>query len=778
MPLESAGDWDQFEANEQRFGITSDYDENIYTTKIDKNNPLYKIREAEAERIAREIEGDTSNNAHMREERGLHHEDDGLNEEEKCVSMASSVKFADLVNRYSGVRRNGQDYPPLQSNQPNKYTPPARRPQVPKPTAPGSSLDPAIISSQIAQPAKAKEAAPEGNLTPKPVETTEAPKKVPTQPSQNSTTKEPPVKPTLPALSTKPGSSATVTENIESKLLDSYRTFANIEKMKVQDSRRNRASADKTVKLNDLMKFSKNFKLLTPVPKDLIPILAKDKSKQEKIIEKAQRQAEEYATQAAKSTSTDQKQKGLTQARWEPESGSSDTQTASRGRQAQASQPNKERNVPPMAPAQPSKSGGQDLLSRRLYESHRAHKNGLPVSVPAPLPIQDARGVPSSRPSNQNSPQKANTVRSPTSANSLKYNVKAMEFKPNPAANTFKPSVEPSAASSPRSGAMTRSASRATSPSHFFGSRKPKPPAERSSIMDYYNPLKYLQIEAEKESKTKEYAANGGIKPAYKTPPTWNTPKNDEEFKSYKDMFNTPQPLGSQTASPSNAPLTHQHQLPLHLQNGHHNVHQVQTPHQVHPIHPQVHYPPGPQHYDDHHMRPSASTSSIFPSPSPRMGNINIAAYPSPMAPHAQLPYGQPLPQYYIGHGPQPTAFRQISGPPLLTANGPHLTAAPMMVQQSSANGIMAYPQQIGLPLNPQIPMYPNGAPQQYVGPPPPTSGYPSPRQGAPMMMHQGSHHGQHPPMYAAPNQYGQPVYAQHQPVHSKSDFWVGCNVY
>lgn len=82
MSLElSGGEWDQFKANEERFGVKSDYDETLYTTKIDKKNPLYAMREREAERIAREIEGDVSTNAHMREERGL--KDDGLDEEEK-----------------------------------------------------------------------------------------------------------------------------------------------------------------------------------------------------------------------------------------------------------------------------------------------------------------------------------------------------------------------------------------------------------------------------------------------------------------------------------------------------------------------------------------------------------------------------------------------------------------------------------------------------------------------------------------------------------------------
>lgn len=83
MSLESGGEWDQFKANEQRFGVTSDYDENIYTTRIDKSHPLHRMREAEAERIAREIEGDTSTNAHIREERGIRHDDDGIDEEER-----------------------------------------------------------------------------------------------------------------------------------------------------------------------------------------------------------------------------------------------------------------------------------------------------------------------------------------------------------------------------------------------------------------------------------------------------------------------------------------------------------------------------------------------------------------------------------------------------------------------------------------------------------------------------------------------------------------------
>ena len=84
LSLESTdSSWDQFQANEQRFGLKSDYDENMYTTRIDKSHPEYRHRAAEAERIAREIEGNQADNAHVREERGIGNNDDGLDEEEK-----------------------------------------------------------------------------------------------------------------------------------------------------------------------------------------------------------------------------------------------------------------------------------------------------------------------------------------------------------------------------------------------------------------------------------------------------------------------------------------------------------------------------------------------------------------------------------------------------------------------------------------------------------------------------------------------------------------------
>jgi PAB1-binding protein PBP1 len=57
--------WDQFAANEKMFGVKMDFNEELYTTVIDKSDPLYKKKEAEALRLAREIEGDAMNVSHI-----------------------------------------------------------------------------------------------------------------------------------------------------------------------------------------------------------------------------------------------------------------------------------------------------------------------------------------------------------------------------------------------------------------------------------------------------------------------------------------------------------------------------------------------------------------------------------------------------------------------------------------------------------------------------------------------------------------------------------------
>ena len=63
----SAGGWDQFAVNEQLTGQRSTYREELYTTKLSSN--ISREQQAEAARLAKEIEGKVSTNMHIAEER-------------------------------------------------------------------------------------------------------------------------------------------------------------------------------------------------------------------------------------------------------------------------------------------------------------------------------------------------------------------------------------------------------------------------------------------------------------------------------------------------------------------------------------------------------------------------------------------------------------------------------------------------------------------------------------------------------------------------------------
>ncbi|KAF9886121.1 hypothetical protein FE257_012056 [Aspergillus nanangensis] len=730
LSLESANHsgWDQFEANARLFGATSSYDENIYTTRIDRSDPTYRKKEADAARIAREIEGTDVDNAHIREERGLLSADGG-----------------DEEDKYSGVRRDEKNFPPLASGQPNKYTPPARRQAAAQ--AAGTTSNTGKPSATPATPPAKDNVAPQVPTT---TTTGEGDHKVA------------PVKPlAIPTAPSKRVGAENATTNVESEVLDHFRQFANNEKAKLQERRRNQASHDRTIKLNELMKFSKNFKLGTPVPKDLVPILAKDRNKQEEIIQRAQLHAEEKTSSKATSPTAEQKPVPRPSGPARNDSGTIPAATPvdranySRGRPM----------YPPTGPGgrlphQTMHPGRQatGMLGSRLADNIQQRKGAAMAAVPPPLPIHDARSPPTGPAGDQAGITSPNKVQTPTSAASTKFNVKALEFKPNPAANTFTPGA--SSSSSPF--VRGRSESRATSPSAFFGNKKPRPVAERPSLKDGFNAIKRMKREGV-EHNDKGYNFNGGIPPAYKTPPTWDVPPSNEE-KTYQQMFKSPTavPATPQNRSASN-PQVPQPQMQFQFPQSNPGMPPASGPPHGPHLHPQQHHGSGPPHFDDpHRMQISASASQMYPSPRPQPG------YPSPMAHHAQLAYGQAMPQFYMGQAPQPGHMRQYPGGPQFM-NPQGSMGAPMMVQQPSSGPYMSVPQGMA-PYNPQMPMYsPNpGHAYPQHGPPQPHSGYPSPSRGAPMMMHQNSQPGQppQPVMFMNPGQHGTPGYGAQQSNH------------
>lgn len=101
------GQWDQFQENEKRFGVKSTYNDDLYTTKLDKQT-FTREQMQEAERIAREIEGTETRGIQHRIERG---EDLDIDEGEL----------------YSDVHREVKPVAPLRRGGGTAYVPPGRR---------------------------------------------------------------------------------------------------------------------------------------------------------------------------------------------------------------------------------------------------------------------------------------------------------------------------------------------------------------------------------------------------------------------------------------------------------------------------------------------------------------------------------------------------------------------------------------------------------------------------------------------------------------------------
>ena len=86
---ENDENWDQFELNKKMYNVVSTYDENLYTTKLDKN----KISEEDkkyADKMYKEIMSSSKNekNVHILEDRGIiKQKDDEFNEEDKYSSV-------------------------------------------------------------------------------------------------------------------------------------------------------------------------------------------------------------------------------------------------------------------------------------------------------------------------------------------------------------------------------------------------------------------------------------------------------------------------------------------------------------------------------------------------------------------------------------------------------------------------------------------------------------------------------------------------------------------
>ncbi|TYI05053.1 hypothetical protein ES332_A10G060700v1 [Gossypium tomentosum] len=87
--------WDQFETNQKLFGVKSTFNEELYTTKLERG-PHMREFEREAMRIAREIEGEETQDLHLAEERGFDlHDNFDIDEEMRFSSVLRGRGFDD-----------------------------------------------------------------------------------------------------------------------------------------------------------------------------------------------------------------------------------------------------------------------------------------------------------------------------------------------------------------------------------------------------------------------------------------------------------------------------------------------------------------------------------------------------------------------------------------------------------------------------------------------------------------------------------------------------------
>ncbi|KAK4175634.1 putative PAB1-binding protein [Triangularia setosa] len=812
--------WDQFATHERMFGKKSDYDERIYTTEIDKSHPNYEQRIAQADKIARQIEGEVPKFAHVAEERIMDFSGgDGRDEEEK----------------YSGVAR--QDFPLVNTSRENKYTPPARRAPTGQSTVKGAPVDPAIISSQLkgapasaqptpkaddvkvpaatatpAQPAVEKVAEPKVDNKASEVKAPEAKPEaaaVPPKPeTKEPVASRPSAAPTRVAFPGKTGGPSAA-NNVEREVLNAFKQFSIKERKQADAARHSKARVDKEVKLTELKKFSKDFKLSTPVPKDLIPIIAKDPAKQQQIQEKALQNAADIAKKRQAEAALKEKESAAAKA----------NQVKAAAEQSNASTPaattDSRASSRPTAPQHSNSSGapGRHSGGRASYHNNNGtqppygqyNRNGRGAQLPpgaqatgqlaqrlrnveqqkmqhphmAQHPQPDMR-LPPTGPANNVDPAYGRRISGvPPNYLGPKLNPNSHEFRPNAFAQPFNPmnpinpinAVIPSQASSPRS-----------SVNNIMEVPIMTPPAKgqlvrrKTKAIDIKKcfVLSNMETIQPPSNPKKTWDDNDGFRPAFDHPPTWRAvepekeePKDSTMSMTYNEYFEKVPRAGAAIATPNPThampQIPHQHQLPPYLQHGAQGMAHRQSPHMP-PMQMQAgqhgHGPHGPYNPEDHRMMHSNSAQSFA---SPRMGQVPMAYPPSVNAP-GQMPYGQPVMPQYMNHGaPQMGQFRSFSNNPQFMPQQPHHMGAPIMGQPPfiPPNG-MAVPGPMYPVSGP--PFMPPGAvpPQPMVG----SNGFPSPGRSAaaPMMAHQGSHQGQ-PVVYgmSPAMTYQQPAYTPQQ---------------
>jgi PAB1-binding protein PBP1 len=460
--------WDQFSANETLFGVKASFDEDVYTTKLDRSAPDFKERERKAQRIANEIIGAATNNPHIAEERGFNVDDSGANEEDKYGAVVRGQ------NAYvpPGARKTGAGPPSAE------HGVTSTKGDVPKVSVNGP--DGTSVAAQAQSPPSSKAASP-----------------APLSSGSSSNPNKPPADP-LPA----------------------FIAFVTNEKQRLTQKRQALVKSEMDKRMAELVKFSKDFKLNKPIPEDLVPILAKDEGKQQAIKEKASKDAASSQARAIGASNPTTASRGLVVAgaknsdpTRKPIAQALGNKNASNNAQASITAANAQKMASVAAAS--AAAAAATSTAAKPAESTTSKKISMVIQTIPPFRGKDNKGkqnanavtTTSSTPVTANGPS-ANTNQNTTNNNAARnsaspaipaspntvanrLNVNASSFRPNPKVSHSPKMNAPNSAST--SSKANKSDSAPTTPNPFFGTRSiKKSPAV--NIKDDFNPFKHNKV--------------------------------------------------------------------------------------------------------------------------------------------------------------------------------------------------------------------------------------------------------------------------------------------
>ncbi|KAJ7274423.1 hypothetical protein B0H12DRAFT_1228157 [Mycena haematopus] len=446
----SKGQWDQFNVNEKLFGVKTSFDEDAYTTKLDRSAPDFKERERKAQRLANEIIGAGTNNPHIAEERNQNVDDSGANEEDK----------------YGAVVRGN-----------NAYVPPGARKT-------GGDTAPAGIAAKADIPKLAVNG-PDGTSVP-----SQTPSKSPS-----------------PAPS---GSKANDPVAAFSDFVTNEKQRLQQKRQALVKSDMDKRMAD-LVKFSQSFKLNKPIPddLVPILAKDEEKQRA---IKEKSTIDAASAQARNIGASSSSSTVPGAPRGGLPlAAKISPDSGrkpsappagkATATPPAAKGTAAKPVAP--AGAAPPPRVAATGKPGiSMVIQSIPPFRGTKARQSSQPTTMNAgAAPAAGARPPTMTTSATTSALASSGSTATPQSpnaaANAARLNVNASSFKPNPKANAFTPgapSPNPSASSAASASVSPKPKSEApTTPNPFFGTR-PIKKNTAAHIKDDFNPFKHNKV--------------------------------------------------------------------------------------------------------------------------------------------------------------------------------------------------------------------------------------------------------------------------------------------